>query len=185
MKSRNHRAKSIRLFQQLAAYILGVVLSVSPTLAKEESTERVEGPHDVDLFQVEPTVIGEGSHDLPLHLYVTRPFEGVAQFIEVGDANKALSLLKRKMKTSHGLVLPESHYLRALCLQSLKQYSESCTEYLLVEKYSSDTALIRKAEQGYIQSTARQPISHEQLNFPRISFVPDIRPSKTSKTRAK
>lgn len=160
------------------------MLFVSPALAKGEGTERVEGPRDVNLFQVEPTFFGEEPQDLPLHLYVTKPFEGVARFIERGDAKKALSLLKTKMKTSHGLVLPESHYLRALCHQSLKRYSESCTEYLLVEKYSSDTALIGKAEQGYIQSTARHHIRKEQLNFPRISFVPDMRPSKISETRA-
>lgn len=138
-----------------------------------QSSGRVEGPRDISLFNVEPTDV------IPLHLFVSKRFDAAAQLIQMGNTKKAMTLL-RKIDVSQSYAAAESHYLKALCLQSLRKFPESCAEYLLVESYSRDSSLSVKAKLGHEQSQAKQhSINRNLLFFPRTWYPGlDVRMTK-------
>jgi hypothetical protein len=167
----------LRLRWWFAASVL-ILAFTFPAIAKADenkSNQFVDGPRDVNLFNVEPTAMGE-PHDLALHVYVSKKLEDVALNIESNDSSKALLLLNKK-KLTDGFPVSEFHYLKALCLQSMKQFPKSLSEYDLAAN-DSTPAMLQKAKLGAKLATERIfQLQREQLYFPRTTFVPDVRPN--------
>ncbi len=167
----------LRLQWWFATSIL-LLAFASPVIAEADenkSRQFVNGPRDMNLFNVEPTAIGE-PNDLPLHIYVSKKLEDVALNIESNHSSKALLQLDKK-KLTDGFPMSEFHYLKALCLQSLRHYPQSRSEYELAEN-DSLPAMVPKTKLGTKLATERTfHLQREQLYFPRTTFVPDVRPN--------
>lgn len=97
-----------------------------------------------------------------------------AERFECGDYKRALLMLK-KAKIIYPYQLEELHYIRGLCLQSLKRFDESKMEYEWILARSSVGDLATRATTGLNEvSEKKQTPSEDQWRFPRTSHSPDI-----------
>jgi hypothetical protein len=125
--------------------------------------------HDVDSRQVEPYPVGaQPAHEFHLNLvgYLDDSLGPAAEKVQMGDLQGALRWLS-KAKLKHPTAIEQSHYLKGLSFQSLKQFESSIAEYRWIEKHSTDGVLRKKATIG--RKLADQKISvirPEQIVFP-------------------
>jgi hypothetical protein len=152
-----------RLFVALIAVINLSLLGVSAIDSHDSSSRQAE-PYPL----AQPEKLGH----LNLVGYLDSSLSFPAEKVQMGDPHGALIWLS-KAKLKYSTAIAQSHYLKALSFQSLKQFDSSVTEYKWIEKHSSDAVLRSMASIGL--KIAEQKISvikPEQIAFPAGRQLP-------------